>query len=270
MYLNDIEILAEQVGVPIKKLSAETMIKVNDAPQAQRKTSKHKKVVKIVEDKAFKGPYTCDDQKLIKNISYGYALELLEEALQLSEWQRGYLRLEYIKCWKDDQYYLVWPNVGKRENISFEIVTTKIEKNVKVITRGKHVNRVSDLEGTALLTDDIKWASLQHLYLRFLLDIGDSGTHNVLVRKDFDNTGRLVAGIDLEEKRGIKVKESRLDNLFKKGASKRQLRIYETYIHKIKPLSYGEIDQHTSDRLSAVGIDLKRLKENMELWDRLK
>ena len=38
MYLNDIEILADQVGVPIRKLSAETMVKVNDAPYAQKRT----------------------------------------------------------------------------------------------------------------------------------------------------------------------------------------------------------------------------------------
>ena len=55
MNTNDIEILADKVGVPIRKLSAETMVKVNDAPQGQKKTSKHKKVVKIVEDLVFKG-----------------------------------------------------------------------------------------------------------------------------------------------------------------------------------------------------------------------
>ena len=64
------------------------------------------------------------------------------------------------------------------------------------------------------MTDEIKLASLQHLYLRFLFDIGDSGTHNILIRKDYEHTGRLIAGIDLEEKRGIKVKESQLAHLF--------------------------------------------------------
>ena len=210
------------------------MVKVNDAPQCQSITSRRKKAVYIVEDRVFKGPYKCDEQMLINNLSYTYALELLELAMQLPEWQRGSLRWEYVGCWKDNQYYLVGPNVGKRKNIRFELVTTKIEKDVKVIQRGEHVNRVSDLEGTALLTDDIKWASLQHLYLRFLLDLGDSGTHNILIRKDYDSTGRLVAGIDLEEKRGIKVKKSRLDNLFKKSACKKQNRLYQSYVCKIK------------------------------------
>ena len=267
---NDIEMLSEKVEIPIQKLSMETMTKINDSPQGQRKTSKHKKVVKIVEDQVYKGPYACDDQALINNLSYNYALEFLEDALQLREWQKGSLQWEYVGCWNGDCCYLVTSNVGKCRDLSWEIVDTKIEKSVKVIQRGKHVNRVSDIEGTALLTDDIKAASLQHLYLRFLLDLGDSGTHNILVREDYGRSGRLIAGIDLEEKRSLKRKESRLNNLFKKGASKKQFRMYETYIHKIKSLSYGEIDQLTLDRLSAVGIDLKRLKENMELWERLK
>ena len=270
MNTDDIEILADKVGVPIRKLSAETMAKVNDAPQGQKKTSKHKKVVKIVEDLIFKGIFTCDDKKLMNSLSYTYALEVLEDVLQLPEWQRGSLRWEYVGCWNDNQYYLVGKNVGERNGIPFDIVTTKIEKDVKVVPRNEHVSRVSDLEGTALLTDAIKLASLQHLYLRFLLDLGDSGTHNILVRKDYDDTGRLVAGIDLEEKRGIKVNESRLDHLFKKVASRKQHRLYQSDVCKIKTLSNSQLDQGTLDKLSDVGIDLKRIKENMELWNRLK
>jgi hypothetical protein len=205
----------------------------------------------------------------MKNLSYNYAIELLEAALQLPEWKRGSLRWEYIGWGEDNQYYLAASNVGKRKNIPFELVTTKIETNAKVVPRGGHVNRVSDIEGTGLLTDDIKSAALQHLYLRFLLDIGDSGTHNVLVREDYGNTGRLITGIDLEETRAIKKKKSRLDHFFKKAPSKKQNCLYQSDVCKIKSLSYSQLDQHTLDRLRAVGIDLERLKENMELWERL-
>jgi len=270
MNRDDIKMLTETVGVPIRKLSAETVAKVNDAPQGQKKTSKHKKVVKIVEDLIFKGIFTCDDKKLMNSLSYTYALEVLEEVLQLPEWQRASLRWEFVGCSNDNQFYLVGKNVGERNGIPFDIVTTKIEKDVKVVPRNKHVSRVSDLEGTALLTGAIKLSSLQHLYLRFLLDLGDSGTHNILVRKDYDDTGRLVAGIDLEEKRGIKVNESRLDHLFKKVASRKQHRLYQSDVCKIKTLSNSQLGQGTLDKLSDVGIDLKRIKENMELWNRLK
>ena len=121
-----------------------------------------------------------------------------------------------------------------------------------------------------MLTDAIKFASLQHLYLRFLLDLGDSGTHNILVRKDYDDTGRLVAGIDLDEKRGIKVKESQLDHLFKTVASREQHGLYQSDVCKIKTLSDSQLYKLAIERLNTAGIALERLKENMELWERLK
>jgi hypothetical protein len=105
--------------------------------------------------------------------------------------------------------------------------------------------------------------------LRFLLDTGDSGTHNILKREDHDGAGRLIAGIDLEETRKVKEKKRRLDHLFRKAASKKQNSLYESDVCKIKSLSYDQLDQHTLDRMKAVGIDLGRLKDNMELWENL-
>jgi hypothetical protein len=79
----------------------------------------------------------------------------------------------------------------------------------------------------------------------------------------------LIAGIDLEEKRSINRKESRLDNLFKKGASKKQFYLYREDLNKIQSLSYAQLDQETSDKLQSVGIDLERIRENIELWESL-
>ena len=140
--------LAHKVGVPIQKLSAETMAQLISAPQAQLRTSKYKKAVKFVEDLVFKGPYTCDDEGLMKNLRYTYAIELLEAALQLHEWQRGSLRWEYLGCGDDKHYYLVSPNVGKWIDIHSEPANSKLETNVKVVPRGVAVRRVSDIERT--------------------------------------------------------------------------------------------------------------------------
>jgi hypothetical protein len=265
--------LAHKVGVPIQKLSAETMAQLISAPQAQLRTSKYKKAVKFVEDLVFKGPYTCDDEGLMKNLRYTYAIELLEAALQLHEWQRGSLRWKYLGCGDDKHYYLVSPNVGKWIDIHSEPANSKLETNVKVVPRGVAVWRVSDIEGTGQLTVDVKLATLQHLYLRFLLDIGDSGTYNVLIREDNDSSGRLIAGIDLEEEitdnvkvRRSKEKNRRLNLLFSKGPFLKHISLYQSDISKIMLLSYSQLDQLTSDKLSAVGIDLERLKWNMELW----
>jgi len=112
-----------------------------------------------------------DDPGLINSIRYTNALALLETALQIPEWQRGSLRWLFLGFTHDDQCYLVAPNVGSRNIIKFDTVTTKIEKNVKVVPRQEHVMRVSDIESNDLLTNEIKIATLQHLYFRFLLGI---------------------------------------------------------------------------------------------------
>ena len=205
----------------------------------------------------------------MKNLRITYAVQLLEEALHLPEWQRGALPWEYIGQWGIDQYYLVAPNVGRWKNIPFNWVSSKIESNVPVIPRCGAVWRVSDAEKNGRMNDGIKLAALQHLYFRFLLDIGDSGTHNILIRDDQDAKGKLIAGVDLEEKRLIKAKERRLDHLFKKAPSKRQVHLYQSDVCKIKSVSYGQLNQHTLDNLDTVDVDLERLKEKMELWEKL-
>jgi hypothetical protein len=168
---------------------------------------------------------------------------------------------------------LVSPNVGKWIDIHSEPANSKLETNVKVVPREVAVMRVIDIERNGQLTDDVKLATLQHLYLRFLLDIGDSGTNNVLIREDHDSNGRLIAGIDLEEEitdnvkiRRLKEKNQRLKLLFSKGPFPKHYALYQSDVCKIKSLSHSQLEQHTLDRLSAVGIDLERLKWNMELW----
>jgi hypothetical protein len=274
MIPNNLEILCQKTGVRIEKLSKQTMAKVDDAPHAQKRTSDYKKAVHLVGDLVFKGPYKPDNLRLTKNLERTYAIQLLEATLRLDEWQRGSLRWEYLGCWDDDQCYLVAVNVGKRKNISSELKNSGVEKNVKVVPRKEHVYRVSEIEGTEQLTGEIRSAALQHLYLRFLLDIGDSGTHNILKRDDRDSAGRRIAGVDLEEVitnkvkvRRSKEKKQRLNLLFKKEASEKLVALYESDVCKIKSLSYDQLDQHTLDRMKAVGIDLGRLKANAELWE---
>ena len=262
--------LSYQVNVPIRPLSPATMAKIDHAPHGQKKTGKYKKVVYIVGDLVFKGPYTLDDKSLkylIRNLKFTYALQLLEEALKLPEWARGSLLWDGIACWEDDRYYLVAPNVGKTREIPFDIVSGSLETDVPVVPRGGCVMRVSDAEKNGRLTDEIKIAALQHLYFRFLLGIGDSGTHNVLLREDSEITGRLIAGIDLEENRAIKDKESRLAHLFKKAPSKVQKSLYANEIYLISELDPLDVDQQLLDGLSSVGIDPDRVMTNIETWE---
>lgn len=269
MNRNQLQSLSYKVGVPIQKLSKNVIDQIKAAPQAQKRTSQFKKAVYVVDNQVYKGPYVCDDHKLLKNLSYTFALHVLEEALELPLWRRAALQWTCIGFSVDDQCYLVAPNVGKHWDIPFVLLTTKLEGNVQVVPRGGFVSRVSDVEKNGQLTDDIKLAALQHLYLRFLLGIGDSGTHNILIRQNSNHTGRLVAGIDLEEQRKKVEKNSRLDHLFKKSPSKLQEKLYKPYVGQIVLLNTGLLDQSTSDQLSAVGIDSNRLRMNTETWEAL-
>jgi hypothetical protein len=270
MNTNDSKILADKVKVPIQKLSAETIAKVNGAPQAQKRTATYKKSVYIVEDLVFKGPYVSDKDhlRLMKNLRYTYAIQHLEEALHLPGSKRGALPWKFIGLWGVDQYYLVAPNVGKWKDISSNPAKSGYDPTAMIVPRKKHVMRVSDMEKPGQLTDDIKSAALQHLYLRFILSIADSGTNNILIREDYDRTDRLIAGIDLEDTRGNIANNSRLSLLFSKLYPKHSV-LYRSDIGKIISLSYGQLDQHTTDRLCVVGIDLEQLKVKMGLWDSL-
>jgi hypothetical protein len=271
----DLSTIAHNVGVPIKKLSAQTMATVNSAPQAQKRTSKGKKSVKIVNDLVFKGPYTSDKDffKLMNNLKFTYAIQILEEALQLPGWQMGALPWECIGQSGTDQYYLVAPNIGRWKDIPFELKSSKIEKDVSVVPRGGAIWRVSDIEKNGQLAAGIKLASLQHLYFRFLFDIGDTGTYNILIRRDTDRTDRLIAGIDLEEKitDAVRVQRSRvtkqcLDLLFSRKPSKANIDLYQSDVRNIKSITYRQLDQQTIDRLDAVDINLEDLKANMARW----
>lgn len=264
-----LQILAQQVGVQIVELSAEKVAEILASPQAQLRTARYKKAVYIAGELVFKGPYKAQDKALLKNLTFNYAIEHMEEALQLPEWQRASLRWEFLGYAADDQYYLASPNIGRCKDIPYEVVSSRLESGVKIVRRGAALRRVSDVEGYKSMPDGLKLATLQHLYLRFLLDIGDSGTHNVLIREDHPVSGRLIAGIDLEETRAVKEKAKRLGHLFKKPPTESQILLYESNLSKISTLSARQLDQHTLDGLRAVGIDFERLRNNIALWERL-
>ena len=262
--------LACRAGVPIQSLSSTEMARIKNAPHAKLKTAVYKKPVHIVGDRVYKGPYTFDDPRLINNLRFTYALQVLEERLSLPEWLRTSLAWQCIGYDGNDGYFLVAPNVGKTGALPFKMVSSKLETDVPVVTRGGCVRRVADVESNGRLTNEAKLAALQHLYFRFLLGIGDSGTHQILIREDYKTSGRLIAGVDIEERRGVKENDSRIDHLFKKAPSKAQRSLYAPVVGHIRLLGHHHLDQDTLGRLSAVGIDPESVKKNIETWEGLK
>jgi hypothetical protein len=268
--------LAQSVGIEIRDLPSEIIQQIKSSPLAQLRTSDYKRYVYVLGDLVFKGPYTNNHWGLINNLNRTYALEIFEDILELEENKRATLKWEYIGCDRNyDNYYLVSRNVGNWQKMVTETKSSKIEEDVKVLQRSTMVSRVSEIEETDKLTNDIKVASLQHLYLRFLLDIGDSGTHNILVRQDSEVGGRLIAGIDLDENRGNSKESGREDgrktgplgHLFSKGPSRKQISLYESSVAKIESLKFSQLNEKIKADLNAVAIDLKRLEKNINLWE---
>lgn len=132
------------------------------------------------------------------------------------------------------RYYLVWRNVGDYSPDTDLLPTESsgINAKRKVLPRGSFVHRVSDLrlavrsekagggdaedggdggdratggsvgddkdDGPPCFTERIVMDTLTHLYWRAVLGVGDSGPHNVLVRRDVPDS---VVGVDMEELR---------------------------------------------------------------------
>jgi hypothetical protein len=245
-------------------------IKQNYA-QAQKKCSSHKKCVYVLENEIWKGPYKYSDKSFWNNIKFTRAMEILELFYKLKQELCGSLPLKKIVLVNND-IYIVWINVGSYIPIQqAKLTSTKIEKNIKVLDRQMHILRVSELEKISFNENTIDkyqniWlASLHHLYFRYLLSIGDSGSHNILVRKDIgkDNQ-KFIAGIDLEELRNIKL-ESNLSilSLFSK-ISKLQKTIYSDLVNNIILLSTKKITKSLLSKLDYLDINIKHFCEIIE------
>ncbi|WP_319526011.1 hypothetical protein [uncultured Desulfosarcina sp.] len=79
-----------------------------------------------------------------------------------------------------------------------------------------------------------------------------------------------MAGVDIEERRGVKENGSRLDHLFKNVPSKAQRSMYAPVVDHIRAIGHHHLDPDTLGRLSAVRIDPESVKTNIETWEGLK
>ena len=193
--------LSEKILKNVYKLEEAEIADFEKLPSAQLLTGKHKKRVKVKSDAVLKGPYRSDEEKLLKNITYTRLLDDLENDLQLSKEMRSALpikRLLKAKNGAEGDIYIEFDNVGDHSKMKVSKKSSKIQPEHEVCERDSFVNRVSEIIGSCSMP--IKKASICHLYLRRVLNVGDSGFHNILKIEDPKKFGgQLVAGIDLEE-----------------------------------------------------------------------
>jgi hypothetical protein len=248
---------------------------LSNLAHGQRRTGAHKKAVFISSDYVYKGPYLAssqgDTKRVLYNLYFTRALLTLEQHLKIPEHLRSIIDWHsVIKIDNTDQYYLKQKSIGKlpTSEDDLEMVTTKVETNVKVLRRGSHVNRLIELEkDQSNFEGDIKpiyQACVQHFYLRYLLNIGDSGTWNILVRRDGVNG---ICAIDFEEIRAGKIKKGSdpLAMIMSK-VSKQQRDIYGAYVNDI---TIFENKINLSDELakilsSSFKIDIEKMNARIE------
>jgi hypothetical protein len=211
-----IERLARLAGLEVREADEAFAQTLAGLPLAQKRTSRNKAYVHVSRETIFKGPYPPRSIRLLNNLRYPYLLHLLEEALRLPECHRGVYRWQTLHACPTaggKRYYLAGPNVGDAGRMVVESASTAVDADCRVLVRQTLLRRVSEIEKVKRggrftrhpsLDEDTAVASLQHLYARFVLNVGDSGTHNILVREDRPRTGRPIAGIDFDEHRRAK------------------------------------------------------------------
>jgi len=244
-----------QDGIELPDFEIKTgKIDLSKYPHAQKRTAERKKAVFIVDDKVWKGPYKNSEPAYKLNIENTINLKKLEDLLELPNWKRSCLMWDFI--WQDgEKYYFVAKNIGNVKNMKICKHTTKVEENIEIVDRESMVVRMLEYEKGTKLNEKLLIATLQHLYLRFLLGVGDSSPYNVLIRQD--KKDQLIVGNDMEEVRKLKGGENKMEMLFSKH-SKLQRELYMPLFDKITTLS---LETYRNS-----GLKIKGIEERIKLW----
>lgn len=196
----------------IENISKEEWENILKLPHGQKRCGKHKKTVYISDSFTFKGIYFKDEHTFKTALFYQDILEQIQGLHKIDT----VIPIVLITCQDhfSGQFFIKSKNIGEPINFKdVEIVSTKIEENVPILKRCSYVFRASDIIDK--LDTFQKKNCLYHLYLRYLLNIGDSGLHNILIGKNGE-----VVGIDFEEQRGSIKIECAMDALFSRKISK--------------------------------------------------
>jgi len=260
----DISTIIVSLGYFLTEIDTEEEARIQRLPRGQKRTAKYKKSVFIDNFSTYKGPYDFNDQKLLNNLKNTKVILLLEKFLELE--------FSTIQDWKkilktnNNQYYLESANVGRiLQKCDTELASSKIEENVLIVKRKTFVKRVSEIEKEAQQMEDLICLScVQHLYFRYLLGIGDSGTHNILLKEEENNS--LIIGIDLEEVNSKKFKKSD-DNMKKifKSHSSLQKKIYEPHLKNIKIFN-DKLSDEQKFELKKIDINTEEIDERILNW----
>lgn len=200
---------------------------------AQNRCGSGKLFTLVGDDEIVKGPLSFSSpRKLVLNLGLNILLKRLEEDSKLGEERMGGIMPSGLFR-NEEGIWIVWPNLGPSYGEG-EVTrrSTKVDTDYKVVDREKKDIRLSAIAKAGEMSAKEAIATLQHLYWRGILMGGDSGSHNVIRTYKGD---RPVGGIDLEEIRGDKTRDS--DDpwlvLFKSVPDAKQRKAFEPHLDSI-------------------------------------
>lgn len=253
-----------------------------NAPQGQKICAGWKKRVYLYRDYIIKGPYLSEKPGdmifLDRNINNTEAIQLFEDMLKLPEDYR--VTLPWAAILKTDhsptRYYLVQKNVGEttyQQTPLEELQDSKLNRDQLITKPGSSIHTVQTLADKSKggnpekITPEIALHSLQYLYFRYILGIGDVTLRNILVRSDVSPTQpRVIAGVDMEEYPDKVLTGDRLHLLLPKSTQQPILKKIVPYLDKIKYFK-GELPSKLQDMLANLGFDTKRIQERIRVYE---
>lgn len=261
MNTNNLNILDVLFTGEITQIDLKEKERIERMPIAQKRATIYKKFVRIDRDFVIKGPYYLNEKRFKKVVQVNSAMKIFDDYYGVDTFKQIHSILVYKQ-----EYYIRWQLIGNYDDIQLVEQTTTVDKEMFVsVKRGTLCKRITDIEKSPLhFTPKIANDVVHHLYFRYLLEISDSGPHNIL----FDEQTQSICGIDFDEtKREIKslnFRATRFNTLFGTTGTVQRQRLYENHLSTFKFLTVLPPD--IEDELSALKFNLEDIKLRLKLF----
>jgi hypothetical protein len=241
----------------ITDIDSDEYAKLLCLPMAQKRCSIYKKYVRVSKDYIIKGPYLLRDKTFRRVLMANKAMKALDDHFETTTFQE----IDSIVFY-DKEFYIRWRLIGDYDSMELYEGSTKVDKYGIYVKRNTMNKRVSDIEkDPSLFNQDLAKQIITHLYFRFLLEIGDSGSHNIL----YDDNQKSVIGIDFDESRKDCTGLTRFKLLFGMHPTLFRERLYENAIANFKYLEDFPQELETYLRREC-GYNTNFIKNNIYLY----
>ena len=269
--------LLNVIDVSLKKIEVSDKFTkyLETLPLAQRRTGRGKKFVYIDfnETSVIKGPYTENEITMINALKYNEALQTLDNDTKTNTHWPWTSVLNH-----GSKFYLVSPFVSENYEKDEDVRNSMMVENTEKWTNGKTYKcferdskvlgyRLKDYIDEGLLKErsdknnKIKNDTVQHLYLRYILGIGDTSASNIII-VDRNDTQQLIAGIDLEEFRE-KYNGKTVHELLFASAVKKQVVLFADSLKYIKFVDWNNVQKKFETMFTSTQIESMKQRDKI-------